>query len=208
MKTRAQNTRNILFSVLIGFTTLTIALLLPLSVSSQQVIKFKSGKIYEVKLISQNADSIKYEMNSAPGIVFSASMDQVEKIWNQGKSSGLEQRNKDQTDINYLNSRIKRANNLTATGAVMAVIGGGVCALGFSIKTDLDEEDYTSFQEANQKALRAAVIAIGGLVCAGGITLSVIGATNSAKYKEKLKGLSVDVKATSSMAGLSLKYRF
>jgi hypothetical protein len=174
----------------------------------QQIIKFKSGKVYEVRLISQRADSIKYEMSSSPGIIFTTSMDEVEKIWTQPKNSGPGQKTKNPLDVNYLNEKIRKANNMTTAGVVLTILGGGACAVGFSIKTDFDDEDYTTFQEANQKALQAAVIALGVLASAGGITLTIIGATNSVKYKEKLKGLSVDVKATSSMAGISVRYRF
>ncbi|MCX6245922.1 MAG: hypothetical protein NTU98_14605 [Bacteroidetes bacterium] len=201
MKTSAKNQTRCILPLLI------IVLFCHGTLFPQQVIKFKSGKVYEVKLISQHADSIKYEMTSAPGIIFTTSMDQVEKIWNQkAKSTPAE----NQVNREYLTKKISHYNSLIVVGTVLGVVGVSTCLIGTTIKTKSNNSDdfLSSLEETNNKALKTAIIVTGGLISVAGLTLTIIGATKSSEYKDKLKGLSVDVKTTSSMAGISIRYRF
>jgi hypothetical protein len=177
------------------------------SLFSQQVIKFKSGKIYEVKLLSQSADTVKYEMLSAPGVVFTVSMDQVEKIWTQNRPS---REKLNLTDSVYLRKKISQYNSMTVVGVVLGLSGAALIGVGASIKTKTDTENHLfgSWEEAGSKSVKTLVIVAGSLVTLAGITISIVNGNKAQKYNEKLKGLSVDIKSSAAMTGITVRYRF
>lgn len=177
------------------------------SLFSQQVIKFKSGKMYEVKLLSQSADTVKYEMLSAPGVVFTASMDQVEKIWTQNKPSSEKFHLNDSV---YLRKKISQYNSMTVVGVVLGLSGAALIGVGASIKTKTDTEDhfFGSWEEAGSKSVKTLVIVAGSLVTLAGITISIVNGNKAQKYNEKLKGLSVGIKSSAAMTGITVRYRF
>ncbi|GEM_PF-6192701 len=70
------------------------------------------------------------------------------------------------------------------------------------------KEDSISLIRGIHQTARTIVIVADGAITLTGIIFLVSGISKSSWYKEKLKALSVDVKSTHAMTGISLQYRF
>jgi hypothetical protein len=172
-----QKTRNSLLLAL-------MMMVIPTVLFPQQVIKFKTGKVYEVKLLSQKGDSIKYEMVSAPGVVFTVSMDQVEKIWTLNKST---RGYASLTDSAYLKKRIVHYNTMTVMGVVTGLGGAALIIVGASIKTENDHNNiFSTMESEGNKAGKTACIVAGSLVTVAGIVIAIVGANKAEIYRKKV----------------------
>lgn len=183
-----------------------LLLLFPALLFSQQVIKFKNGNVYEVKIISKNSDSVKYEMSNAPGMVFSAGMNQIESIWVQSK---IIQGKPSMPDSEYYAEKISGARTKVAVGSVLIGVGVLAAGGGLLIKVERDEYDHpNSAKDVRNQALKTVLIVLGSAVTVTGITLAAVGGSSEKKYRDKMNKLSLDFKCSPSMTGLAIRYHF
>jgi hypothetical protein len=190
----------------IGTATRMVAVLLlgliPALLFSQQVIRFKSGNTYQVKIIKKTADSITYKPVTNPDLMLTAPLQEVDTIWaNATEYPGYEL----QKQKEYLEGKVRHYSNLTTGGVIMTVAGGALMIGGLTINPSTGS---TFNEEANKFFGKIALTTVGLGFTAAGMAVMINGIVHSQKFKEQLKKVNLDLKYTPAGPGISLRYKF
>ena len=179
----------------------------PTVLFSQQIIKFKSGKVCEVKILRQSSDTLFYQLISEPEItrgILIAQMDSIYSSRNEyyGKLSSKE--------MELYEKKINHYRITTAIGGVLGLGGVAIIAAGASMKTEAENPNSWAapLETAGNTAGKTAAIVAGSLVTLAGITVMIVSSSKLQKYKDKLQNLSVDLKWSPSVKGITLTYKF
>jgi hypothetical protein len=182
--------------------TAVFIILITTNLISQQVIRFKSGNEYQVKVLYQTKDTVKYEMASSPGIVYTVLMEQVDSVWT---GTGTKVTLKDS-----LNLKIKHYQKVATGGGLLMGLGGVLIIAAVAINpgsTDPSSPDYSE-NYWGKEALRSLLMAGGVVSALVGIPILIYGSSKSKKCKELKRTLSLDLNCTPKMTGLTLRYKF
>ena len=170
---------------------------------SQQLITFTNGTALNAVIIYHTKDSIRYYRVEDPAVIFGESMDHILKI--ETFSPEKESKPQDKTGTMPIDKEYWKYKRNCTTGGIL--MGTGV-VLGFA---GLAGWSGTHKADNADQFLGATFSVMGmvigtGLFVAGGIILAV-NASNLTVYKNE-HGLSLDLKCTPQVQGISLAYRF
>jgi hypothetical protein len=171
---------------------------------AQQVITFKNWTEVKAFITYQTKDTVKYYVESKPGILYVETMDNIRRIIPFDSLT-------DKSDsLSYPQCRKKYSHylHMTIGGPILFSSGGVLTGLGIAGLVSLaDDEGYDELTKG-AKAFCGIVTAVGVVGVIAGIAMTVSGVTNMQKYKEKLNGFSFDLHYTPQVKGISLVYRF
>ena len=171
---------------------------------AQQVITFTNGSELKVFITYQTKDSVKYYLASKPDVIYVETMDHIQRIipFNQMKQIP--------DSLNYSQCQKKYSHylHMTIGGPILLSSGCILTGLGIAGLVSLTDDDGYDELTKGAKAFCGIVTAVGVAGVIAGIAMTVSGATNMQKYKEKLNGFSFDLKYTPQVKGISLVYRF
>jgi hypothetical protein len=170
---------------------------------AQQVITFTNGSELKVFITYQTKDSVKYYLASKPDVIYVETMDHIQRIipFNQMKQIP--------DSLNYSQCQKKYSHylHMTIGGPILFASGGILTGLGIAGLVSLaDEHDDELTKGAT--AFCAIVTGVGTIGIIAGIAMTVSGALNMQKYKEKLNGFSFDIKCTPRQTEIAVVYRF
>jgi hypothetical protein len=172
---------------------------------SQQTVTFKDGTKLNVIITCQTKDTLKYYLESQPTIIYVERMDRIDRI------SPVEHSEVFQTDslarISY-SKKYSHYLHMTIGGPIIFTSGCVLAGFGIAGLVSLSDDDGYDELTKGAKAFCGIVTAVGVVGVIAGIAMTVSGATNMQKYKEKLNGFSFDFKYTPQVKGISLVYRF
>jgi hypothetical protein len=174
---------------------LAAMILIPMCVFSQQVIKFKSGHEYEVKILYKTQDTVRYHLTSDSTVVLTALMDQVELI-RDGKLTTI-------TDSERIALLAKYKKNATIMGVGLGVLAGGVICLAAGLGTAVSN----MFDNEASKTGGTLSLVGAGLILTGGV-MAIVGGTNKAECRRKIDSFSLDLYSSPSVTGLTFRYKF
>jgi hypothetical protein len=182
---------------------LAILLITSFQSRSQQLITFTNGSVLKVFITYQTRDTVKYYTPENPNVIYGETMDHILKIETldlskQSKPATHAILTPDEKEYWKYKRGITTGGVFMGTGAILGIAG----VLGWSSTNDADNANET---------LGAVFSVMGmvvgsGLFIAGGIVLAV-NSVNMSVYKRE-HGLSVNIKCTPQVSGVSLVYKF
>jgi hypothetical protein len=187
-----------------GLIVFVIIIIGAMESQSQQLITFTDGTKLKAFITYQTKDTVKYYVESKPEILYVQTMDNIRQIIPfdslMDKSDNLSYQQCQKKYAHYL--------HMTIGGPILFSSGGVLTGLGIAGLVSLtDDEGYDELTKG-AKAFCGIVTAVGIVGVIAGIAMTVSGATNMEKYKEKLNGFSFDLHYTPQVKGISLVYRF
>ena len=171
---------------------------------AQQVITFTNGTELKAFITYQTKDTVKYYVESRPGIVYVETMDRVLRITPFDPSMKIP----DSLNYNQCKKKYSHYLHMTIGGPILLSSGCILTGLGIAGLVSLTDDDGYDELTKGAKAFCGVVTAVGVVGVIAGIAMTVSGAANMQKYKEKLNGFSFDLKYTPQVKGISLVYRF
>ncbi len=182
---------------------IVISLIASLESRSQQLITFTNGSALKVFITYQTKDTIQYYKPEAPTVIYTETMDHVLKIEAVAGVKDYQPTSQAGTTIHdkeywKYKKNIKTGGIMMGTGAVLGIAG----ILGWSGTHKAEDAD---------QVLGAVFSVMGmimgtGLFVSGGIILAVNSSSLSAYKREQ--GLSLKIKCTPQVQGISLVYNF
>jgi hypothetical protein len=169
----------------------------------QQVIIFTDGTKSNVFITYQSKDTVKYYLVSVPETVYVETMDHIRRIIPMNPSMDIP----DSLSYSQCKKKYVHYRKMIIGGSILFSFGGVLTGLGIAGLVSLSDEnddDLTDF--ATVVCATATSIGVVGVLT--GIAMTVSGALNMQKYKEKLHGFSFDLKYTPQVKGISVAYRF
>jgi hypothetical protein len=189
-------------SMIIGI----IILLNSIESLSQYVITFKDRTEVTAFITYQTTDTVKYYLKANPNVVYVEMMKNIYSIESYKSTP------------NYLNDSL--GNNpdyikylhykrVTNSGVVLMPIGAVICGIGIAgMISAQGDEDLSNPDSFSGQFFSAIAIGLGGGLFITGAIQAIAGSSKMQEYKEKLHGLSFDLKCTPQITGVSLFYRF
>ena len=192
------------FRILSTTTLLAIFLICSFPARSQQIVTFSNGSVMKVNIVYQTKDTIKYYKEGNPDIIFTETMDRVEKIV-QAESLRDYKPGPKTTPLSPDKEYWKYKKGVT-TGAVLMGTGGILTLagiIGWSASNDAD----------NPNEVLGAVFSVMGMVLGSGLfvtggIITIVNSSNLATYKKMHPEVTLRLKSNSQMTGVSLVYRF
>ena len=186
-----------------GLILFVLILISAIETRSQQVIFFTDGTESKVFITYQSKDTVKYYLVSKPEIVYVETMDRIRRIIPMNPSMEIPD------SLSYSQCKKKYAHYLKMTigGPILFASGGILTGLGIAGLVSLSDEHDDELTKG-ARAFCGIVTAVGIVGVIAGIAMTVSGATNVQKYKEKLNGFSFDLKCTPQQKGIVIAYRF
>jgi hypothetical protein len=172
---------------------LMLALIIPGALNAQQILTLKNGYSYRVVVLSQTNDTLKYKLVADPGMMYAIPVSSVQTIHNEtsGRPMG--------DSALYLKKYQK--------GVTLAIVGGVVTAGGIGASLAM-RNAWRNTSDANDVFNNLFLTPMTVLLTAAGVTMTIVGSVNAAKYKSKLKGLSIDLHSTPALTGVTVRYKF
>jgi hypothetical protein len=153
---------------------------------SQDMLTFKNGSELNVVITYQTKDTVKYFLESNPDITYIETMNNIYKITPVESTEGyIPDSLKDNKDyMKYLHYK-----RVTTSGIILMPLGAVIGGIGVAFSGGL-------------------TIGLGGGLFITGIIKTISGSVKMHKYKDKLKGFSLDLKCTPQEQGIVVVYRF
>jgi hypothetical protein len=175
---------------------LFMMILLPASLMSQQLIRFKSGNEYLVKIVYASQDTIKYEALSSPGVTSMALMSEIRSITPYTGPV---------YDKSYWQAKYLRNQRMMYAGMGLCAIGLIMDVTGI-VKISNAGTDEWGLPQYTKSGV--TLTAVGVPVMIIGSIIATVGGGQMKKCSKKLKGFSVDLNASPAISGATLKYKF
>jgi hypothetical protein len=178
-----------------------LLVLIPGTLFSQQIIRFKSGHVYEIRVISQSKDTVRYTMDSSPHLILAAPVTDVDSVWSSKELYPGYETMVRQQELQ------RKINKNTA----VAVIGGVFTAVGIGLLVYGGTHDFPTSKGGLDAGFHISAdfyYVLGGMLSATGFIMVLAGATNAAVQKSQLKRLTLDLNCTPSVQGITLRYKF
>jgi hypothetical protein len=170
---------------------------------AQQVITFKNGTELTAFITYQTKDSVKYYLASKPDVVYVETMDHIKQIIPFNQLTQIP----DSLSYSQCKRKYSHYLHMTIGGPILFASGGILAGLGIAGLVSLADDNDDELTKG-ARAFCGIVTAVGFVGVIAGIAMTVSGATNIQKYKEKLNGFSFDLKYSPHVKGISLVYRF
>jgi hypothetical protein len=173
---------------------------------SQQVLTLKDGKEYKVSVVYQSKDTLKYRLSDESNVTYTILMDQVQSIRIDPSYVKPQQESgynfmKDPAYLHY-----RHGMN---TGIGLAVGGGVVAGVGLILfsSAHYDKSDW-GFAYTTEKFSGGILTGLGGALLLTGAIIAITNAVNMQDYVNQHHKVSLDVKYSAGMKGISVIYRF
>jgi hypothetical protein len=167
--------------------------IIPLYLPAQDVITINGYKTYKVNILFANKDSVRYTLESNDTTIITLSRIDVTDIIYHDVNKALR-------DEIFIMNKFHKYRRMSIAGAGLCAVGIGV---GFLMGAQAsDVEDYGDYFAAFGLGL------ISGVLVISGTAMMITGAVGAHKYKNLLKGFSLDLQNTPKVTGLTLRYKF
>jgi hypothetical protein len=175
---------------------LFMMILLPASLFSQQVIRFKSGNEYLVKIVYASNDTVRYEALSSPGVTSMALMSEIRSI--TPYTGPVYDKSYWQAKYDRNQRKMYAGIGLCAIGLIMDVAG--------IVKISNAGTDEWGFPQYSRSGVTLTTLGIPVMVI--GSIIATVGGGQMKKCSKKLKGFSVDLNASPAISGATIRYKF
>jgi len=172
---------------------------------SQQMITFKDGTKLEVFITYQTKDTVKYYLESQPQFTYIESMNRIAGITPLNPSPVFES---DSLERIYDHKKYLHYKHMTIGGSIIMIPGVVLAGLSISGLASLADEPENYGLTATGQGICVFGLIIGGAAFITGIVMTVTGSSKMNKYKEKLHGVTFDLRYTPDVKGISVAYRF
>jgi hypothetical protein len=200
IKTEKMKTYSI--SQRIASLTIFLIIISAIETHSQQVIIFNDGTESKAFITYQSRDTVKYYLVSKPEILYVETMDHIRRIIPMNPSMDIP----DSLSYSQCKKKYVHYRKMIIGGSILFSFGGVLTGLGIAGLVSLSDEHHELTDFAKVICATATSIGVVGVIT--GIAMTVKGALNMQKYKEKLHGFSFDLKYTPQVKGISVAYRF
>jgi hypothetical protein len=173
---------------------------------SQQVLKLKDGKEYKISIVYQSKDTLRYHLSDASNVTYTILMDQVQSI----RIDPYYVKPQQDTVYSFMNDKayLHYKHNMN-TGIGLAIGGGVVAGVGIILMSTVElRTSDLGFSYFTGKFSGVLLTGLGGGLCLTGVILAIVNSVNMSDYMKSHHKVSVDVKYSAGMKGISVVYRF
>ena len=189
--------------IIAGASILTLLLFASVQTCAQQVITFTNGSVMRVFITYQTKDTVKYYKEGYPHVIYGETMDHILKIvpaepLNVQIPENQQKVSLDDKEAWKYKKNITTGGILLGTGAVLGLAG----IAGWSSTHNAENADQ----------VLGVIFSVMGMAMGSGLLLTgtilvIVNSSNLAMYRKE-RGLTLDIKCTPQVSGVSLVYRF